>query len=74
MEVQFTPEQQAQLAKIASQSNTAPERVVSNVVARYLDEEARFLAAIEKGLATADRGEFIEEEEMDARLEAMFKA
>ena len=74
MEVQFTPEQQAQLAKIASQSNTAPELVVSNVVARYLDEETRFLAAIEKGLAAADRGEFIEEEEMDARLEAMFKA
>ena len=74
MEVQFTPEQQAQLAKIASQSNTAPERVVSNVVARYLDEEARFLAAIEKGIAAADRGDFIEEEEMDARLEAMFKA
>ena len=74
MEVQFTPEQQAQLAKIASQSNTAPERLVSNVVARYLDEEARFLAAIEKGIAAADRGDFIEEDEMDARLEAMFKA
>ena len=73
MEVQFTPEQQARLAKIASQSGTAPERVVSNVVARYLDDEARFLAAIEKGLAAADRGDFIEEEEMDARLEAMFK-
>ena len=74
MEVQFTPEQQAQLAKIASQSNTAPERLVSNVVARYLEEEARFLAAIEKGIAAADRGDFIEEDEMDARLEAMFKA
>ena len=72
MEVQFTPEQQAQLAKIASQSNTAPERVVSNMVARYLDEEARFLAAIDKGIAAADRGVFIYEEELDARLEAMF--
>jgi predicted transcriptional regulator len=28
---------------------------------------------VEKGLAAAERGEFIEEEEMDARLEAMFK-
>jgi predicted transcriptional regulator len=48
--------------------------VVTNVVARYLDEEARFLAAVKKGLAAAERGEFIEEEEMDARLEAMFKS
>ena len=36
-------------------------------------EEARFLAAVEKGIAAAERGEFIEEDEMDARLEAMFK-
>jgi predicted transcriptional regulator len=46
---------------------------VTNVVARYLAEEARFLAAVEEGLAAAERGEFIEEAEMDARLEAMFK-
>ena len=74
MEVQFTPEQQAQLAQIARRSGTPAERLVTNVVARYLSEEARFLAAVEKGIAAADRGEFIEEEEMDARFEAMFKA
>jgi predicted transcriptional regulator len=73
-EVDFTVEQQAQLAQIATRAGTLPERLVTNVVARYLDEEARFLAAVEKGLAAAGRGEFIEEEEMDARLEAMFKA
>jgi predicted transcriptional regulator len=74
MEVHFTPEQQAQLAQIATQAGTAPDRLVKDVVARYLDEEARFLAAVEKGIAAADRGEFIEEEEMDARLEAMLRA
>jgi hypothetical protein len=45
MEVQFTPEQQAQLA---TKTGTAPEHLVTTVVARYLDEEARFLAALEK--------------------------
>lgn len=74
MEVHFTPEQHARLTQIATQAGTAPDRLVTNVVVRYLDEEARFLAAVEKGIAAADRGEFIEEEEMDARLEAMFKA
>lgn len=73
MEVHLTPEQQAQLAQIATQAGTAPERLVTNVVARYLDKEVRFLAAVEKGIAAAERGEFIEEEEMDARLEAIFK-
>jgi predicted transcriptional regulator len=74
MEVHFTPEQQAQLAQIAAKCGTVPERLVKNVVARYLDEEARFLAAVKKGMAAAERGEFIEGEETDARLEAMFKA
>jgi predicted transcriptional regulator len=74
MEVHFTPEQQAQIAQIASKTGTVPERLVTNVVARYLGEEARFLAAVEKGIVAAERGEFIEEDEMDARLEAMFRA
>ena len=73
MEVHFPPEQQAQLAKLAGEAGTLPERLVTTVVARYLDEEAQFLAAVEKGIAAADSGDFIEEKEMDARLEAMFK-
>jgi hypothetical protein len=54
-EVHFTPEQQAQLALIATKAGTAPERSVTNVVVRYLDEEACFLTAVEKGIAAADR-------------------
>ena len=67
MEVHFSPEQQAKLTQIAAKAGTAPERLVANVVASYL-EEARFLAAVEKGIAAAERGEFVEEDEMDARL------
>jgi len=74
MELHFTPEQQAQLAQIAAKAGTVPERLAADVVARYLNEEVRFLTAVEKGIAAAERGEFIEEEEMDARVEAMFKA
>jgi predicted transcriptional regulator len=73
MEVHFTPEQEAQLAQIATKEGTNPERLVQDVLARYLDDEARFLAAVEKGIAAAERGEFIEEEEMDIRLERMLK-
>lgn len=73
MELHLTPEQQARLAQIASKNGTAPESLVTTVVTRYLDGEARFLAAVEKGIAAAESGQFIEEKEMDARLEAMFK-
>lgn len=72
MEVHFTPEQQARIEQIASKEGTDPNRLVRDVLVRYLDDEARFLAAVEKGLAAAERGEFIEEEEMNARVERMF--
>jgi len=72
MEVHFTPEQEAQLAQMATKAGTDPARLVKDVLVRYLDDEARFLAAVEKGIAAAERGEF-EEEEMDARIERMFK-
>ncbi len=74
MEVHFTPEQEAALARVAIKAGTNPEQVVADVVIRFLDEKARFLAAIEKGIAAAARGEFIEEEEMDARVESMFRS
>jgi predicted transcriptional regulator len=36
-------------------------------------EDARFRAAVPEGIEQADRGEFIEEAEMDARLEQMLR-
>ena len=73
MEVHFTPEQEARLTQMANQSGTNPEGLVKDVLVRYLDEESRFLASVEKGIAAAERGEFIEEEEMDARVEGLFR-
>jgi predicted transcriptional regulator len=73
MEVHFTPEQETRLAQIATQAGTNAERLVKDVLVRYLDDEARFLAAVERGIVAAERGEFIEEEEMDARVDRMFQ-
>lgn len=69
----FTPEQQARLAQIAIQTGTAPERLVKDAALRLLEEDARFRAAVREGIAQADRGEFVEEEEMDARFEQMLR-
>src|SRR5665811_2151513 len=74
MEVHFTPEQEAQLAQIATKEGTDLERLVMDAALRLLQEDARFRAAVREGIAQADRGEFIEEEEMDARLEQMLRS
>lgn len=71
MEIHFTPEEEALLSKIASHVGTDPEQIVKNAALRLLEEDARFLAAVEKGMAEAERGELIDEEEMDARVQRM---
>ena len=74
MEVHFTPEQEARLAEIATTAGTDAERLVKDAALRLLQEDARFRAAVREGVAQADRGEFIEEEEMDIRLEQMLRS
>jgi len=74
MEVHFTSEQEARLVQIAAKEGTDAERLVKDAALRLLEEDARFRSAVREGIAQADRGEFIEEEEMDARLEEMLRS
>jgi predicted transcriptional regulator len=73
MEVHFTAEQEAQLAKAATITGTDPEMLVKSAALRCIDD-VQFRAAVREGIAQADRGEFIEEEEMDARFEEMLRS
>ena len=73
MEVHFTPEQEAKLAQIATSAGTGVEELVKDAALRLLEEDAAFRAAVREGMAQAERGEFIEEEEMDARFEHMLR-
>jgi predicted transcriptional regulator len=74
MEVFFTPEQEAELGQIANREGTDAERLVKDAALRLLQEDARFRDAVRLGAAQADRGEFIEEDEMDARFEQMLRS
>jgi predicted transcriptional regulator len=71
MEVQFTPEQEAQLVRIASVEGVAPARLVQDAALRLIENDARFRTAVRKGIEQADQGLFIEEAEMDARVARM---
>jgi len=73
MEVHFTPEQEAQLWQIANQAGKNVKQLAKDAAMRLLEEDARFRAAVRKGIEQANRGEFIEEEEMDARIARMFE-
>jgi predicted transcriptional regulator len=73
MEVRFTPEEEARLTKIATQEGVDPAELVKDAALRLLEDDSRFRAGVRKGIEQADRGEFIEEEEMDARVKRMFQ-
>jgi len=74
MEVHFTPEQEAQLSQIASHAGTDAEHLVKDGAMRLLERDRNFRVAVQKGIEQADRGEFIEEEEMEARIEQMLNS
>jgi len=69
MEVHFTPEQEAILAQTAAQKGRAPDELVRQVLARYFDEESRFVDAVRRGEESLDRGESLTHEEVGRRLE-----
>jgi predicted transcriptional regulator len=73
MEVHFTPEQEAQLAEIANQAGTDAAHLVKNAALRLLERDAGFRAAVGKGMDEADRGEFVADDEMEARIARMLQ-
>jgi predicted transcriptional regulator len=74
MEVHFTPEQEAKLSEMATQAGTDAERLVKDAALRLLERDTRFRAAVRQGMEQADRGQFIEEKEMDARIDRMLES
>ena len=74
MEVRFTPEEEAQLAKIAVHEGVEPAELVKDVALRLIVDDVQFRASVKKGLEQASRGEFVEESEMDARVKRMLQS
>jgi predicted transcriptional regulator len=68
MQVEFTAEQEARLSQIASVEGVAPARLVQDAALLLIENDERFRAAVRKGIEQADRGLFVDETEMDARI------
>jgi predicted transcriptional regulator len=74
MEVHFTPEQEAQLFHIANHNGTDAEQLVRDAALRLLQDDARFREGVERGIAAAERGEFVEHEEVWAGVEKILQS
>jgi predicted transcriptional regulator len=68
MEVNLNPDLQARLAHLAAQQGRDTEALVLEAVERLVDYDEWFIREVEKGLAAADRGEFIDHDEIGRRI------
>jgi len=74
MEVHFTPGQEAQLSQIAHHSGTDTEQLVKDAALRLLHDDARFREGVQRGIAAAERGEFVEPAEVWANVEKILRS
>ncbi len=73
MEVRLQPEKEAQLAQIAAQRGLNPDELVQQVLSRYLEDDKHFVEAVNLGLKAAERGEFVEHEEVGKQLKQILR-
>jgi len=72
MEVHFSPDVETRLQQVASANGKDAEQLVKDTVARMLENQARFVAGVQRGIEQADRGEFVEHQDVLKRIDGLF--
>jgi predicted transcriptional regulator len=74
MEVYFSPDVETRLQQVASANGKDAEQLVKDTVARMLEDQARFVTGVQRGLEQADRGEFVEHKDVLDRIGRLFRS
>ena len=74
MEVNFTPHTEAQLKEFAARKGKVAAQVVEETVVSMLERQDRFVAGVKQGIASADRGNLIDHEEVVSRINQAFQS
>lgn len=72
MEVRFDPALQEKLTRAAAEQGRDSEALVVEAVERMLSYDEWFLREVDKGIAAADRGEFVEHAEVRKVIERRY--
>ena len=73
MEVPLQPEKEARLAQIAAQRGLKADELAQQVLSSYLEDDTRFVEAVNLGLAAAGRGDFVGHEEVGTKLKQILR-
>jgi predicted transcriptional regulator len=72
MEVKLSPELEARLRRKAAEQGRDSQSLVQEAVERFVSYDEWFIREVEKGLAAADRGEFVDHEEVGKLIDGRF--
>ncbi len=72
MEVRLKPDLQEKLARLANQQGRDSESLVVEAVEHLVNYDEWFTQEVEKGLAAADRGEFIAHEDVRKLIDGRY--
>jgi predicted transcriptional regulator len=72
MEIHLRPDLQAKLARLAADQGREAGALVEEAVERLVNYDEWFVREVEQGLAAADRGEFVEHEEVGKFIESRY--
>ena len=72
MPLNIPPELESKLARIAAERGCDAEALAREAIERFLDYDAWFLQEVNKGLAAADRGDFIEHDDVRKLIDSRY--
>lgn len=68
MEVQFNSEIELRLAERAARQCLSPDELVRDLVARYFQEEDRFVESVKRGESALEREDYLTHEQVGEKL------
>jgi len=72
MPLNLPPELESRLARVAAERGCDAEALAREAIERFLDCDAWFLQEVNKGLAAADRGDFIEHDDVRKLIDSRY--
>jgi predicted transcriptional regulator len=69
VELHFTPEQLQRLSQMAAHVGVDPEHLVKNAALHLLEQDEQLRAAVREGIAAADKGDLVDDEDVRLWLE-----
>ena len=72
MPLNLRPELESKLARVAAERGCDADALAREAIERFLDYDAWFIQEVNKGLAAADRGDFIEHDDVRKLIDSRY--